>query len=99
MFSIILLELISISVFVFSLLCILAGKSPGYLQHYAVRLMNVTGLKHSYYANTSEVLLIHDFYNVHLLTYCQGYYHDSLNPSFVNVSCSSATSYSKSPLL
>ena len=99
MFSTILPELMSISVFVLSLLCILAGKSPSYLQHLTVLSMNVTGLKHSYYANISEILPIHDFYNVHLLTHCQGYYHDGLNPPLVNVSCSPVTSYSEHPFL
>jgi hypothetical protein len=98
MFSAILPELMSISVFVLSLLCILAGRSPGYLPNYTVLSMNVTGLKASYHTNTSEILPIHDFYNVHLLTHCQGNYHDGVNPPLVNVTCSPATSYSEFPL-
>lgn len=87
------------SVFTLSLLSILAGKSPSYLQNYEALYMNVTGLKASYHANTSEILHIHDFYNVHLMTHCGGYYQDGFNPPLVNVSCSYMSSYSTSPPL
>ena len=97
MFSAIIPELISISIFILSLLCCLAGKSPGYLQSYAVLSMNVTGLKNSYYTNTSHHLPIPDFYNIHLMTHCKGNYHDGSNPPFINVTCSPLWSYSTSP--
>jgi hypothetical protein len=89
----------TITVFVLSILCIIAGQSPGYLQNYEVLYINVTGLKAAYLANTTEILPIHDFYNVHLSTHCAGYYHDGLNPPLVNVSCSRASSYGTSPFI
>ena len=72
MITAILPELMTITVFILSILTIMAGSKPGYLQNYEVLYLNVTGLKTAHHTNTSEMLPIHDVYNLHLTTQCAG---------------------------
>jgi hypothetical protein len=101
MWSTILPELMSITVFILTILCLQAGHSPSYLQSYAILSLNTTGLKDSYHQHTGAGLPIHDVYNLYLMTSCSGYYANNSVPPLAGVTCSQASPYCASlpPLL
>lgn len=58
MYSTILPELMSITVFILTLLCLQAGRNPSFMQNYAILSLNTTGLKDAYNRNTQAGLPI-----------------------------------------
>jgi hypothetical protein len=100
MWSTILPELMSITVFVLALLCLQAGHSPSHLQDYAILSFNSTGLKDNYHkANAPAGLPIHDEYKVFMMTHCEGYYSNGYDYPLVAVDCSSPSAYCAFPLI
>jgi len=95
MWSTILPELMSITVFVLTILCLKAGTSPDYLQDYAILSLNTTGLKESFHNSTHAGLPIHDVYSLYMMTTCSGYYLNNSIPPLADVTCSTPSSYSK----
>ena len=92
MYSTILPELMSITVFILTLLCLQAGHNPSFMQNYAILSLNTTGLKNAYSQHTQAGLPIHDVYNLHMMTSCSGYWTNSSFP-LVDVACSSVSLY------
>ncbi|PMD27912.1 hypothetical protein NA56DRAFT_684349 [Hyaloscypha hepaticicola] len=95
MWSTILPELMSITVFILTTLCLRAGNSPSYMQDYAILSLNTTGLKDTFHHNTTAGLPIHDVYNLYMITTCSGYYANNSVPPLVGVTCSPVSWYSK----
>lgn len=92
-------ELMSITVFVLTIVALQAGRSPGYLPNYAILSLNTTGLKKSFQSNTTYALPVHDVYNLYMTTYCAGQYQNSFSSQLVNVTCSHTSSYCTSSVL
>lgn len=97
MWSTILPELMSITVFILTILCLKAGTSPDYLPDYAILSLNTTGLKESYRNSTHAGLPIHDVYNFYMMTTCSGYYLNNSIPPLAGVTCPPPSSYCTSP--
>ncbi|KAE9380049.1 hypothetical protein N431DRAFT_324976 [Stipitochalara longipes BDJ] len=95
MFSTILPELMSITVFILTLLCLQAGHNPSYMQNYAILSLNTTGLKDSYNSRTQAGLPIHDVYNMYIMTTCSGCWANNSAPPLTEVTCSPISWYSK----
>ncbi|PMD60826.1 uncharacterized protein K444DRAFT_662830 [Hyaloscypha bicolor E] len=95
MWSTILPELMSITVFILTILCLQAGHSPSYLQNYAILSLNTTGLKSAYHERTQAGLPIHDVYNLYMMTTCSGYWTNNSAPPPALVTCSPVSWYSK----
>jgi hypothetical protein len=93
MWSTILPELMSITVFILTILCLQAGHSPSHLQSYAILSLNTTGLKDSYHQHTGAGLPIHDVYNLYMMTTCSGYYANNSVPPLAGVTCSPVSWY------
>ncbi|KFY10275.1 hypothetical protein V491_07742 [Pseudogymnoascus sp. VKM F-3775] len=90
MLSSIIPELMTITVWVLTFLCIRAGTEPGYLQGYAVMSINTTGLKQ--YGPTP----LYDVYNIYMSTVCAGYYVNASPSSLLtNFTCTAPSSYSE----
>lgn len=87
-------ELMTITVWVLTFLCIRAGTEPGYLQGYAVMSINSTGLKY-------ESSPLYDVYNIYMSTVCAGHYvNASPSSRLTNFTCTASSSYCKlTPLL
>jgi hypothetical protein len=97
MWSTIIPELMTITVWVLTFLCIRAGTKPGYLQDYAVMSINTIGL------GRYEPSPLHDhhLYNIYMSTVCAGdYVNTSPNSPLTNFTCTVPSSYCKlTPLL
>jgi hypothetical protein len=93
MWSTILPELMSITVFILTILCLRAGNSPSYMQDYAILSLNTTGLKDAFHHNTAAGLPIHDVYNLYMMTTCSGYYAKDSVPPLAGVTCSPVSWY------
>jgi hypothetical protein len=93
MWSTIIPELITITVWVLTFLSIHAGAGPNYLQDYAVMSIDTIAL----HQNNTDV---YDVYNIYMSTVCAGDYVDSPNPILTNYTCTVPSSYCKltSPL-
>ncbi|OBT60328.1 hypothetical protein VE03_10187 [Pseudogymnoascus sp. 23342-1-I1] len=90
MWSTIIPELMTITVWVLTFLCIRAGTEPGYLQGYAVMSINATGLKQY------EPSPLYDVYNIYMSTVCAGYYvNASPSSPLTNFTCTASSSYSE----
>ncbi|KFX99924.1 hypothetical protein V490_01575 [Pseudogymnoascus sp. VKM F-3557] len=90
MWSTILPELMTITVWVLTFLCIRAGTKPGYLQGYAVMSINTTGLKQY------ESSPLYDVYNIYISTVCAGnYVNTNPNSRLTNFTCTASSSYSE----
>ncbi|KFY68164.1 hypothetical protein V496_01256 [Pseudogymnoascus sp. VKM F-4515 (FW-2607)] len=82
-------ELMTITVWVLTFLCIRAGTEPGYLQGYAVMSINTTGLKY-------ESSPLYDVYNIYMSTVCAGHYvNASPSSRLTNFTCTASSSYSE----
>jgi hypothetical protein len=94
MWSTVIPELMTITVWVLTFLCIRAGAEPGYLQGYAVVSINTTGLKY-------ESSPLYDVYNIYMSTVCAGHYvNASPSSRLTNFTCTTPSSYCKlTPLL
>ena len=97
MWSTILPELMSITVFVLTLLCLRAGSSPHYLQKYPILSLNTTDLKTNYRNTTNGGgLPIHDVYELFMTTTCAGYWGKNSSPPLGDVTCSGVSIYCSS---
>jgi hypothetical protein len=99
MWSTILPELMSTTVFILTILCLQAGHSPSYLQNYANLSLNTTGLKIAYHERTQAGLPIHDVYNLYMMTTCSGFWTNNSAPPLTLVTCSPVSWYCMFPLL
>ncbi|KAN0119476.1 hypothetical protein V8E51_001684 [Hyaloscypha variabilis] len=95
MYSTILPELMSITVFILTLLCLQAGHTSTYMPNYSILSLNTTGLKDAYYTSTQADLPIHDIYNLYMMTTCSGYWSSNSSPPLEDVTCSPVSWYSK----
>ena len=93
MWSTILPELMSITVFILTTICLRAGNSPSYMQDYAILSLNTTDLKDAFQNNTAAGLPIHDAYNLYMMTTCSGYYANNFVPPLAGVTCSPVSWY------
>ncbi|KFZ23170.1 hypothetical protein V502_02353 [Pseudogymnoascus sp. VKM F-4520 (FW-2644)] len=90
MWSTIIPELMTSTVWVLTFLCIRAGTEPGYFQGYAVMSINTAGLKQY------KPSPLYDVYNIYMSTVCAGdYVNASLNSPLTNFTCTAPSSYSK----
>jgi hypothetical protein len=94
MWSTIIPELMTITVWVLTFFSIRAGTEPGYLQDYAVTSINATGLRQY------EPSPLYDVYNIYMSTVCAGdYANTSPNSPLTNFTCTAPSSYCKLTLL
>lgn len=90
MWSTIVPELMSITVWVLTFLCIRAGTEPGYFQGYAVMSINTAGLKEY------KPSPLYDVYNIYMSTVCAGnYLNASPNSPLTKLICTAPSSYCK----
>jgi hypothetical protein len=94
MWSTIIPELMTITVWVLTFLSIRAGAGPGYLQDYAVMSIDTSAL----HQNNTDV---YDVYQIYMSTVCAGdYINTSPNSPLTNYTCTQPSSYCKlTPLL
>jgi hypothetical protein len=97
MYSTILPELMSITVFILTLFCLQAGHTPTYMPNYSILSLNTTGLKDAYHTRTQADLPIHDVCNLYMMTTCSGYWSSNSSPLLENVTCSPVSWYCMSP--
>ncbi|PVH70963.1 hypothetical protein DL98DRAFT_540442 [Cadophora sp. DSE1049] len=90
MWSTIIPELMTITVWVLTFFSIRAGTEPGYLQDYAIMSINTTGLRQY------EPSPLYDVNNIYMSTVCAGdYANTSPNSPLTNFTCTAPSSYSK----
>lgn len=94
MWSTVIPELMTITVWVLTFLSIRAGAGPGYLQDYAVMSIDTSAL----HQNNTDV---YNVYNIYMSTVCAGnYVNTSPNSPLTNYTCTQPSSYCKlTPLL
>jgi hypothetical protein len=63
-------ELMSITVFILTTLCLRAGNTPTYMQDYVLLSLNTTGVKEAFHHNTTAGLPIHNVCNLYIMTTC-----------------------------
>jgi hypothetical protein len=97
MWSTIIPELMTITVWVLTFLSIRAGAGPSYLQDYAVMSIDTS----AFHQNSTDVYDVYDVYKIFMSTVCAGnYVNSSPNSPLTNYTCTQPSSYCKltSPL-